>query len=185
MPIEATAGAAKEQLKLYVRHIRPDGTFTTNSFPSDGDVDNALATAESEILVWLASAGYDTDSYIADPTNWPITVRSYLSGWNALGAAYRIEFAHQSASFSATPSTRGETYYQLYTNWRDLILEGKIDLTDIGIPASSVNRPQGSYTGESKEAKKVLTSDPDRVKPFFSRDGFKNPTITPTEESIP
>jgi hypothetical protein len=178
VPIELTAGDARKQLELLVRHIRPDGIFSENSNPRDEDLTLALQVTQDEILVCIAQAGYSTVH-----ASWPSTARSYISRYNALGAAWQIEMAHQGGSFSTTPESRGELYKREYDAWKKMILDGTLSLVPIGIPTIAGADLQGSLTGASREDKRVQEEDTDAVKPFFTRRGFSNIPAIPDEEN--
>lgn len=178
MPIEKTAGEARSQLELFVRHIRPDGIFATNTNPSDGDLDLAIDVTMNEILTCLAQAGYDTDH-----TAYPSIAQSYLSRYNALGAAWQIEMAHQGGSFSTTPESRGMSYKNEFDEWKKMILDGTISLIPIGVPANTEGEFQGSSTGISRSDKELQELDIDAVKPSFTRKGFANEPAVPSAEN--
>ncbi len=178
MPIEQAAGEARKQLELFVRHIRPDGIFSTNTNPSDSDIDVAIDVTMNEILTCLAQAGYGTDH-----ASYPVIAQSYLSRYNALGAAWQIEMAHQGGSFSTTPETRGEMYKQEYDKWKTMLLDGTISLIPIGVPADTSGELQGTSTHTSKTDKKVQEENTDAIQPFFSRKGFANEPSIPDAEN--
>jgi hypothetical protein len=178
VPIEQTAGEVRSQLELFVRHIRPDGIFTANTNPSDTDMDLAINVTMNEILTCLAQAGYGTDH-----ATYPVIAQSYLSRYNALGAAWQIEMAHQGGTFSTTPETRGQMYKTEYDEWKKMLLDGTLSLVPIGVPSDTSGELQGSSTGISKTDKDIQEEDTDAVKPSFTRRGFANEPTLPTAEN--
>lgn len=176
MAIEVTAGDVKAQVVLLCRHLVAGGIFSQNSFPSDADLDRNIDAAESELLTWLASEGYSTSV-----AGWSATAVTYVSWYNALGAAYRVELAHTGASLANQASTRADSYYQLYMKFWEMLSSGDLDLGALGIPFSA-SIVSASITGVSEADKEVLTTDPDVVQPSFSRDMFKHPSSVRTQQ---
>jgi len=176
--IEKTPGDVLAQTTLLCRHMlaQSGGAFTQTSFPSEADAQLAIDAAEAEILSWLAAFRYSTDL-----SSYSDTAKVFLSGYNALGAAYRLEMAHTGLTHSTTPSNRADSYYLLYMDLYKKLESGVLQLDGLGVPRSSA-RLSASVTGVSASDKKILEQDADAVQALFKRDGFKfrNQEITET-----
>jgi hypothetical protein len=164
--IESVAGDVRKQVDLLTGHMRTTIAGPgANTFPSTSDITTSIEATSAEILAWLASSGYSTDL-----GTWTAIALNYVAWYNALGAAYRLEMSHTGLLLSPTPGTRAETYYQMYLDFRQQILEDKIDLSDIGVGTTAESKgPRISQTGHTQSDKEDQEESTDAIQPWMRR----------------
>lgn len=169
--IESTSGDVLKQVNLLTGHMRTtQAGVGANTFPSSTDQTTAIDAAAAELKAWLASYGYDVDI-----STWTDVALDYVAWYNAIGAAYRLEMAHTGLLLSPTPGTRAETYYQMYMDFRQQLIDGKIDLSDIGIGTTTEGRgPKISQTGHTLTDKATQEEDTDAIQPFMRRSMYND-----------
>jgi hypothetical protein len=171
MALEKDAGDVSRWVESYVSHLtsQTGGEFRTLTRPGAEDLSEAIETAASEIISWLAEAGYS-----ANPATYSDLALSYLSFYNAVGAAYRLELMHPGLGFGNNPNSRWENFYNILQDLRKRIMDEGVAGIGIAIAATM----QGQFTSESDAAKQLRTDDIDKTKPLFTREMFRHPEIT-------
>ena len=171
MAIEVDDGDVARWVTGYTQHLTStnSGNFTSFTGPSEEDVDESIDTAEAEILAWLAEVGYNIDT-----TTWPDTpAKRYLSWYNSIGAAYRLELFHPGLQFTNQPNTRFEKFHDLLMELKESILNDEIG--GLGIPKVAGKTMQTKFTGRLISDKEVNIADTDVVPAFFDRHRWMNP----------
>lgn len=173
MALEYEDGDVERWVTGYIQHLTSadSGDFKSFTTPGAEDVDEAIDVAEAEILSWLAEAGYTTDT-----TTYSALALRYLSWYNAVGAAYRLEMYHPGVQFGPGTNTRFDRLHELLMELRQRILEDGI--TGLGIPIITGASLQPIFTGRSHGEKQVMEDDTDAVQPFFKRRSFRHPLLS-------
>jgi hypothetical protein len=171
--LEQNDGDVERWVKGYIQHLTSadSGDFKSFTNPGAEDIEEAIDVAEAEIVSWLAEAGYSTDT-----SAYPALAKRYLSWYNAVGAAYRLEMYHPGVQFGPGANTRFDRLHELLMELYRRIMEGGI--TGLGIPVSAGASIQPLFTGGSHTGKQVQEDDTDAVQPFFRRRSFQHPQLS-------
>jgi len=178
MAIEKDVGDVNRWVESYVSHLtsQTSGEFRTHTRPGAEDIASAIETAASEILTWLGGAGYSTDS-----STYSSLVRDYLSYYNAIGAAYRLELMHPGLGFGNNPNSRWKEFYEILQAFRQSLMEEGLSGVDLSTPDAL----RASFTAERVTDKRARREDTDLVTPLFRRDMFKHPLLSETPPPDP
>ena len=166
--IEVNTGDVRSHVELLSHHMISGGKFGPDTFPSTKDLDREIDAATREIIGWFAANDYDPD-----PINWSDNAKGYIARYNALGAAYFLELAHTGQMFSATQSSRAETYFRLYMGLKEL-LDKDQSFVELGIPIIAGNRVQAHFTGGTVNEKKLISDNTAMEQPLFIKRQFRD-----------
>ena len=172
MAIEENVGDVGRWVTGYVQHLNSVdfGNFKTFNSPTPENMEEAIETAEAEILSWLAEAGYSTDT-----STYPVMALRYLSWYNSIGAAYRLELFHPGLQFDTRPNTRFDRLHDLLNELRERILEGGI--AGLDIPLDVGGTLKAKFTAQFVTQKQEQEDNTDAVQPFFKRRTFRHPAL--------
>jgi len=170
--LEENTGDVERWVTGYIQHLTSadSGDFKSFTSPSAEDVEEAIDTAEAEIVSWLAEAGYSTDT-----TTYSSLAKRYLSWYNGVGAAYRLEMFHPGLQFSNANNTRFDRLHDILMELKNRIDAGAI--TGLGIPIVTDASLRARFTAVTHSEKEPLETDTDKVQPFFRRRTMRHPQV--------
>lgn len=163
---EENDGDITKIVSMLERHLIKGGVFDSTSDPSIEQLDVAVSETEGEMYAWLAAAGFSTD--IAD---YPAIAKRYLSWYAALGTSYRLELGHPGVQYNPRGNSRWMVLRDQYERLIKALETSALDRLGV----ARTREELAVITGVSKDDKRDLTTDTDKVLPFFERDGFRHP----------
>jgi hypothetical protein len=160
MTLSAYAYGSVAGVAAYVPYMTDTGEFTTQTTPTEAQVEAFLEQQSAKLNGWLLQAGHGT----------PVTNAQavlILSNYANLGAAGLVELTNRSAGYDADDQNRRENkFLREFEQAKADILGGLFGA--LGVPqASGASVAQGVYVGGAGRG------------PIFTRTGFGN---RPTNE---
>lgn len=175
MAIETNDGDVLALVQDYCSHLAADneGTFASFTAPQVEDLARLVDVTATEILAWINAAGYDSNT-----TNWTDASIDFVGWYNVIGTCYRIELMHPGMNASTAQNERFDIFRDIYDKFREQIKDGSI-LTGL-LPQLGALQPK--FTARLVSEKDAERLDTSTVKPFFSRDKFRNPWASPLRD---
>lgn len=174
MAIENTSGDVLNLVQQYCQHLAADnsGTFSSFTAPKVEDLNRLIDITATEILSWVADAGYDNNI-----ATWDTASKNFFGWYNAIGACYRIEIMHPGMNASLAENTRIDLFKSIYDEFHEKLLAGEILP---GLLPQDAGALQATFTARLISSKDADRLNTDAVQPFFSRDKFRHPGTRPT-----